>query len=54
MLFKIGNYLNKIGCLNQIDESNRKKYGVTKHEFGDLIYVLKMDIILTLIALVYR
>ena len=41
MLFKIGNYLNKIGCLNQIDESNRKKYGVTKHEFGDLIYVLK-------------
>ena len=41
MLLKIGSYLNKIDCLYQIDESNRQKYGVTKHEFGDLIYVLK-------------
>ena len=41
ILIKIENYLKKNDCLYQIDESNRQKYGVTKREFGDLIYVLK-------------
>lgn len=41
MLLELKTYLDKIDCMYQIDDQARKKYGVTKKEFGDLIYVLK-------------
>lgn len=41
MLFGLKNFLDRIDCMYQIDDMARKKYGVTKKEFGDLIYVLR-------------
>lgn len=41
ILHRIEKYLEQIDCLYKINDFDRRKHGVTKREFGDLIYVLK-------------